>query len=572
MAWRALAQRLGVSDLTARVLAARGMLDPEEARNFLSPTLDSLHDPFLFADMERAVERIRQAVAHRERVLIYGDYDVDGITSCALLYSFLRFLGVQVSTYIPNRLTEGYGVGLKQIKKAQEDGCSLVITVDCGITSEAEVAWAREHGVDVIITDHHNPGERLPAANAIINPKVSGCGYPFSELAGVGVAFKLAWALGERMSRERRLGGEFERHILNGMALVAMGTVADVVPLVNENRTLVRFGLRALEATRNTGLRALLETTGLDKTRLGARHISFRLAPRINAAGRIGRAEVPLRLLCASETVEAYELARQLEADNRMRQKIEAEILSSVRAMLEKNALDEPLLILDGSWHTGVTGIVASRLTNELNRPVVLIVTDGETGKGTARSIEGCDIYELLRECREFLRDFGGHSFAAGFEIRTEHIEAFRRRLIEVAHQRIGRDAPERNIEIDALVDFGDLSVTAVEELDRLEPFGEGNRRPLLATREVVIQGAPRRYGRGGKKLLFFARQGPLPVKAVMTGGADVEEALASLSDQTCEIAYTPRIQRRAAVATVELEVHDVRRNGRSIVPDARPR
>ena len=562
--WRELARRLDVAPLLARVLAARGIRNEEQARDFLAPTLDALHDPFLFAQMEPAVDRLFYAIAHGEPILIYGDYDVDGITAAALLYRFLRHVGAQVAVHIPNRLTEGYGVSLERLKKAHEEGVKVIVTVDCGITSVAEAEWAKSHGIDMVITDHHNPAEELPDASAVIDPKVEGCGYPFEELAGVGVAFKLAWGLGERFGGLRGSMERAQEMVLDAMALVALGTVADVVPLVGENRTLVRFGLRALEATRNVGLRALLEVTGLDGMRLTSRHISFRLAPRLNAAGRLGHSDLPLRLLTSNETAEAYELARLLDADNRQRQKVESEILQQVRQQLTQERLREPIIILVGNWHVGVVGIVASRLASELGRPVVMISCDNERAKGTARSVEGVDVYALISSCRHHLDDFGGHAFAAGFETSLERVGVFIEELREVVlHSAV---SPCRALNIDGWVDFGDLSVSVVEELERLEPFGEGNPPPLFASREVTLMPGMKRSSRNSKTLVLFLRQKMLPVRAVVEADEKEEETLRAAVGQPCEVAFRPRITRTGGISAVELEIEDVRMRGCSLL------
>jgi len=565
--WRLLASEANISPLLARIFIARGIDSPQQVRDFLFPTLDSLHDPYLFSDMANAVERVLSAALKREKILIYGDYDVDGITSVTLLYHFLKHIGADVGVHIPDRLTEGYGVALDRVKRAKEEGFSLIITVDCGITSVEEVDWARRNGVDMVITDHHNPSDELPDAVAVIDPKIENCGYPFTELAGVGVAFKLVCAMADRLSGIQKRSSEFHEFMLNSMALVALGTVADVVPLVGENRTMVRFGLRALEATRQAGLRALLEATGLNNVPLEAHHISFRLAPRLNAAGRMGRAMIPFELLCCNETEKAFELTKSLEKSNTERQRIEAEILKSVKELLTPEQLRRPVLVFEGDWHSGVTGIVASRLANELSRPVVLIVTDGERGKGTARSVDFCDIYQLLSECREFLHDFGGHPYAAGFEIDKELIDPFIEHLLSVAEERLGTEPLSKKYSVDAVVSFDELSVATVEELARLEPFGEGNPRPVLLARGVYIHGGIKRTGRNGRNLHLFLRQGALPIKGYFPGGGNLEERLAELVGDECDVIFTPHINRSSGILSLELEVHDVFHKDASIIP-----
>jgi len=398
---RDLARKLSISEPLSSILVARGFTDVDRARAFLTPRLDNMHDPFLFRDMEKASRRILQAVMKREKILIYGDYDVDGISSTALLYSLLLMVHADADYHIPDRLSEGYGMRPERIKRAAEEGAKLLITVDCGITSFEEVRLAKELGIDVVVTDHHEPGSQLPLAVAVINAKRADSIYPFRDLAGVGVAFKLAWAVAQSFSPTKKVSSEFRTFLLDAMALVALGTIADVVPLVDENRVFAKFGLKALEATTNPGLRALLEATGLAGQRLRTNHIAFRLAPRINAAGRMGRAHLGMDLLTTGSTRKAEEVAAELERENRNRQKVEGEILTRALKRLEElGSGSEKLVVLaEEGWHSGVTGIVAARLADTLRRPVVLIAIDGETGKGSARSVAGVHLYELLQNC-----------------------------------------------------------------------------------------------------------------------------------------------------------------------------
>jgi len=533
------------------------------------PRLDNLHDPFLFIDMEKATKRILQAVMNREKILIHGDYDVDGISSTVLLYTLLQMVDADVDYHIPDRLTDGYGIRNERLKKAAAEGVELLITVDCGISSLEEIKFANELGLDVIITDHHEPGETLPAAFAIVNAKRSDCTYPFRDLAGVGVAFKLAWALAQSFSPTRKVSEEFRTFLLDALALVALGTVADVVPLVDENRVFTKFGLKALEATGNPGMRVLLERTGLAGNRLRASHIAFRMAPRLNAAGRMGRVNLGMDLLTTGSTREAEEVAAELERENRNRQKIEKEIFKDALACIETAGIDDKKLILLSreGWHPGVTGIVAAKLTDRFNKPVILIAVDGQTGKGTARSVPGVHLYNLLKSCSDGLIGFGGHALAAGFQIRTENIENFCSELARKADTAISGEALKPYLEADAAAMLEELTVHAVREFDRLRPHGEGNPEPVLVSEGVAVAGRPRVIGRDGKHLSVHLRAGRAVFRTVgfgmVTGNRLIDEL--EKADYV-SVAYVPVINSWRGTDTVELELRDIAVDGVSLV------
>ena len=563
---RDLARKLSISEPLSSILVARGFDDVDRARAFLTPRLDNMHDPFFFKDMEKASRRILQAVMKREKILIYGDYDVDGISSTALLYSLLLMVHADADYHIPDRLSEGYGMRPERIRQAARDGVKLLITVDCGITSFEEVRLANELDMDVVITDHHEPGGETPQAVAVVNAKRVDCPYPFRDLAGVGVAFKLAWAVAQSFSPTKKVSSEFRTFLLDAMALVALGTVADVVPLVDENRVFVKFGLKALEATTNPGLRALLEATSLAGQRLRTNHIAFRLAPRINAAGRMGRAHLGMDLLTTGSTRKAEEIASELDRENRQRQKVEGVILARALERLEAlGSGSEKLVVLaEEGWHPGVTGIVAARLADTLRRPVVLIAVDGDTGKGSARSVAGVHLYDLLQNCSDRLIGFGGHALAAGFEIESTDIEAFREEIASVAQQSIPEDAFDYRLEADMLVALEMLTVGAVRELGRLRPYGEGNRSPLLVSENALVAGRPHAIGRDGKHLSMQVRTNNTVFRAVGFGMAEVIDRLEGVEDVS--IAYVPTINSWRGVDTVELELKDIASNGESLL------
>lgn len=563
---RDLARKLSISEPLSSILVARGFDDVDRARAFLTPRLDNMQDPFLFKDMEKASRRILQAVMKREKILIYGDYDVDGISSTALLYSLLLMVHADADYHIPDRLTEGYGMRPERIKRAAEEGVKLLITVDCGITSFEEVRLASELGVDVVVTDHHEPGAETPPAVAVVDAKRADCSYPFRDLAGVGVAFKLAWAIAQSFSPTKKVSAEFRTFLLDAMALVALGTVADVVPLVDENRVFVKFGLKALEATTNPGLRALLEATGLAGQRLRTNHIAFRLAPRINAAGRMGRAHLGMDLLTTGSTRKAEEIAAELDRENRHRQKVEGEILARALERLEElgSGSEKLVLLAEEGWHPGVTGIVAARLADTLRRPVVLIAMDGETGKGSARSVAGVHLYDLLQNCSDRLIGFGGHALAAGFEIGRRDVDAFRAEIASVANENIADDAFEYRLQADLHVGLEVLTVGAVRELGRLRPYGEGNPSPLFVSENALVAGRPHAIGRDGKHLSMQVRTGGTIFRAVGFGMAGALDGLDGVEEVS--IAYVPTINSWRGMDTVELELKDIAANGNSLV------
>lgn len=474
--------KLGISKVVAQILINRGITTLEEAKTFLFGGTESLHDPFLMKDMEKAVERIRQAVDRGERIRIFGDYDVDGITSTSILIRVLDRLGANVDYYIPDRLTEGYGMNNEAVSAARKDGISLVITVDSGISSLDEVEFAKSLGMDVIITDHHEPPEILPRAMAVVNPKQKDCRYPFKDLAGAGVAFKLGQAL----------TGESDAGLFEELtALVCLGTIADIVPLKGENRILVKQGLNSLARTRFVGVRALMEESGINCGEVNSRQVAFQMAPRINAAGRLGDANTAIKLLLSEDRQEALALAAELCALNEERQGIEAAIYKEALRIIQSGGVDlnrEKVIVLAREgWHLGVIGIVASRLVQDFYRPVVLLSIDGNTAKGSARSIPSFNIYEAFRNNEKYLEKYGGHTQAAGLTMSPDNITAFREGLNRYAHYFLTDEDLMPEIYIDSEVDFTDLDEKLYRQLCMLAPFGCENPGPVLASRKTSV-------------------------------------------------------------------------------------
>jgi len=502
----------------ARVLVNRGLVSTGEVERFLAPGLAQLHDPFLLIDMEKAVERILRAIREQENILIYGDYDVDGITSVALLYLFLRDIGGAVSFYIPDRSTEGYGLSISGVEEASKRSCSLIITVDCGITSIEEAIHARAANIDVIISDHHVPGEAIPDAYAVIDPKRSDCPYPFKELAGVGVAYKLAQGIAHRFGLD---SSYLERYL----DLAAIGSAADIVPLVDENRVLVKTGLEKLNKDGLEGVLTLVESAGLQAGRVDVGQIIYGLAPRINAVGRLGHAQPAVELLITRNAVQARRMAGILEDENRQRKEIDTRTLNDALARIEGEydpERDRVIVLASEDWHPGVIGIVASRIIERYFRPTVLITIENGIGKGSARSIPNFDLHSALKACSDLFLQFGGHKYAAGLTIEAERIPAFRARFNEVAGSILTPDDLVPRIKIDDHLALHEMNRDLVSMLEKLAPFGPRNSRPSFISEGLEVVGYPRIVGTNHLK--FRVRQNGVVLDAIaFNQGENVE-------------------------------------------------
>jgi single-stranded-DNA-specific exonuclease len=493
-----------------RLLVARGQGDPAAARAFLRPSLTALHDPSTLADLDRAVQRLGLAIDRGETVLVHGDYDVDGICAAALYTRVLRRLGARVVPFVPHRLRDGYDLGATGLRRAAEADARVILTADCGIVAHEAVAAAAQVGIDVIVTDHHVPGPTLPAAVAVVDPKRADCPYPDTELSGTGVAYKVSLAL----ARARGVPEEDVHYCLD---LVALATVADVMPLRGENRVMTRFGLRVLGEGRSPGLRALLQAAGLNGKPLAAGHLSHVLAPRLNAVGRLDDAATGLRLLLA-EAAESEGLAAQLEAANARRQAVDARILEEAVELLNgvfDPRADRGIVLAREAWHPGVIGIVASRLVERYHRPTILIAVqgDGAVARGSGRSIPGFDLLEAIRACAGHLERFGGHAAAAGFDIRPESIEAFRAAFSAHARHALP-DEPVPEVRIDLEIGLGDVTSELVRYLAYAGPFGAGNPTPTFAISGVTVEAASM-VGRDGQHLRLRLRDGPATLQAI---------------------------------------------------------
>ncbi len=544
---RAQLERAGIPSLLACVLSARGVTEPEQAWKLLTPGEEPLLDPMLLKDMDRAVLRVTRALKRGETIAVYGDYDVDGITSTCLLTDCLTRLGGRVRSYIPDRLEEGYGLNEEAVLHLAQQGVTLIITVDCGITAAREVEFARELGIDVVITDHHECKQAIPEAAAVVDPHRPDCPYPFKGLAGVGVALKLAMAA----AGPDRAGLVFREYA----DLAAVGTVADVMPMTGENRTIVQTGLAALAHPRRVGLAQLMEEAGLGDKPVTSVSIGYTLAPRINAAGRMGQADLAAELLLTRDPGRAAALAQELCALNRERQTIECEIFQECVQRLERRPQSGVILLADEHWHQGVVGIVASRLTEKYSCPVFMVCLDQGMGKGSCRSWGGVNLFHLLTQCQDLLEGFGGHAMAAGFTVREENIPALECRLRQlVLEEQAGEELPSL-LDIDAAVLPQELTVEAVEALDALEPCGAGNPRPVLVlTGAHVISAA--QVGRGRHlKLRLEGRGVPLDAIFFSVDGSE----LGLTPGCRVDVAFYPQINDFRGVRSVQLQVVDLR-------------
>jgi single-stranded-DNA-specific exonuclease len=564
-----LARSLQVSPLVAQLLLNRGVDAPEQARRFLDAPLNGLHPPERLPGVSRAADRILQALSAGARVCIYGDYDVDGVTGSAILLQTLRLLGASVDVYVPHRLTEGYGLNRAALRQIAESGARLVVTVDCGIASLAEAEEARRLGLELIVTDHHEMKDTLPDASVLVHPRLPGEDYPFGKLCGAGVALKLAWALAMRKCGGEKVTPLFRELLLDAVALAALGVVADVVPLQDENRILVRYGLNRLRTKPSIGLQALCEAVGMEPgAELRASDIGYRLAPRINAAGRLGEAMLAVELLTTTRRERAVDLARRLEYLNEMRQKLERDTVWKAKHLIEveKRAADPALILASPDWHGGIVGIVAGRLAEQYGRPTLMITLprtdsdeDGEHARlavGSGRSIPGFALHEALKACGDLLVGHGGHAAAAGFRLRPENLPAFRERFCDCVARFYPTGVPTPELVLDAEAPLGVLTLGLLGDLDRLEPYGAENRRPLFLTGGLRVQGEPRKVGQGERHLSFRVSQGPITLKAIAWGMSERAAELMSAGGACC-LAFTPKRNEWQGRTSVDLEVSD---------------
>jgi len=552
---RALAAELKIPKEIAQILVNRKILDAETAREFFSGDLDGLHDPYLMSGMKDAVARIQRAIEEKEKILIFGDYDVDGILSVVMLSRAIDSLGGRADYFIPERLTDGYGIKEHHVDIPVARGTSLVISVDCGIKAVEFVEKARASGVDVIITDHHRPGSQLPRPVAILNPVLEDSGYPDKSLAGVGVVFKLIQALLEKYGKASVL-----RHYIK---LVCIGTVADVAELKGENRLFVRHGLKGLENVFNTGLKSLIEACGLGKRKISEGDLGFRIGPRINAAGRMGMTDIAVRLFFSESLAEALPLVKQLEELNAKRQATEEKIFREAKAEIERKGLQERykcLILGSPDWHRGVLGIVASRLKDAFHRPVILFAYEEDgLAHGSGRSIPECALIELLDSCRGLFVNYGGHRLAVGCTVGKENMPGFKRAMNDIADDRISAEDMKRKIAIDAPLEPASLNSDFMAHFSRLYPFGVGNPKPVFLTENADVWSEPQKLQ--GRHLKFWIRRNGRAFEALAWDKGDWAPFIRR--GEKIDLAYSLHISEYLGEEKVSLSVVDIRKSKR---------
>ncbi|CAN5341770.1 single-stranded-DNA-specific exonuclease RecJ [soil metagenome] len=557
-----LATAAKLSPVVSQLLLNRGVSEPELAKRYLDANLGGLHPPQSLPGVPEAAERIWKAIRDKEKICIFGDYDADGVTGTAILVSLIERLGGSAEFYIPHRMEEGYGLNSEALRLRQGDGVTLVVTVDCGITAIPEAEEAKRLGLDLIITDHHEMKDLLPDAFAIVHPAKPGSTYPFAGLSGSGVALKLAWAIAQLASSNERVTPDLREFLLDAVGLAALGLVADVVPLRDENRILVRHGLPRIMSSPSIGLKALIETCSLSSSTLRSEDVSFRIAPRLNAAGRLDCALLVVELLTTRSPTRARELAGILENYNQQRQQIERRITNQAKELVEANGWhDAPAIVLGSAeWHVGVVGIVAGRLVEQYGRPVVLVaVREGDAlSTGSGRSIPGIELHHALKHCDGILERYGGHAMAAGVRVIPSRIPAFRDKLCEYAAGVYNGVAPIPKLMIDAEVPIALITFNLMKEIDKLEPYGAENPRPKLLATGLTVEGVPRKVGQGERHLNLKVRQGNTSMKAVAFGMGDRFDELAVPGVKFSAV-FTPRINEWQGYKSVQMEILDFR-------------
>ena len=536
----------------AELLYRKGLTNAEKIEEFFQPQMSKLHDPFLFAGMEQSVARIMKALDSGERITIYGDYDVDGTTSTALLYLGLKRVGANIDFYIPHRMIDGYGLSLNSLDHLKESGSSLIISVDCGVNALEEIEAINANGMEIIITDHHNPKDVLPAAHAIINPKLPGCQYPYPNLAGVGVAYKLLSAIYER------LGIATEENLMKYMDLVAVGTIADIVPLTGENRIFALIGLRHLIEKRNLGLNALIQISGMNQKSLDSTDIVFGIAPRINAAGRMSSAALAVELLISTEEEKSQELAEIIERQNSLRQQEDQKTFHEACEIIEKKyknlAQTSCMIISSDDWHQGVIGIVASKLVEKYYRPVIMISFKDGFGSGSGRSIADFDLFEALKHVSDNVHSYGGHKYAVGLTIYQDYLDRFEIEMTRYVSEHMKLEQIKPPLVVDYEIELYDVNEFLLEWMERFAPFGPENNRPVFVTRGALVANYPYNVGRNHLKL-----------KVVKDGmhldliGYNLGDYLALLKkNSVVDIAYNLEFNRFANKTTIQGKLRDI--------------
>ena len=538
-----LSKELGVSRILSRLLINRGITTKNKAEKFLHPSLDNLIDPFLLPGIKKAVERIRKAKEKKEKILIYGDYDVDGITAVCLCLIVLKELGLNVDFHIPERLTEGYGLSKEAIRLAQAENVNLIITVDCGITNSEEVLFARGLGIDIIITDHHLPEDgKKPESLVTIDPMVGECPEELKHLAGVGVAYKLMQAL---------TNDNLNQHL----DLVALGTIADLVPLTGENRIFAKEGLKIIKEAKKEGIKELLNVSKLTDKEINSYHIGFLLGPRINAAGRVASAKKAVELLLTKSSEKANTIAQELDRQNQERRKIQKKIFEEACALIKKEKMDSnySIVLVREGWHPGVAGIVASKVVEKFYRPTIILCLEKGIAKGSGRSIENFHLFHAVKKCKDLLLSCGGHKLAIGLTLKAENVPQFKKRLEEEAKKSLSEDDFRKKINIDSLLSFSEISHSFLDDLKKLAPFGRGNSRPVFASQNLKVG----KFLRKNSQHLFcwLAEKG----NYLEAAGFGMAKTINLSQDDVVDIAYYPQINDWQGMNRIQLNLKDIK-------------
>ncbi|HGJ64829.1 TPA: single-stranded-DNA-specific exonuclease RecJ [bacterium] len=551
---RELALQLEIPLLIAKLLVNRGITDKESGYAFLHPNISQLHSPNKMPNVDKAVQRIRQAIANNEKIWIYGDYDVDGVSSVCLLASCLKELNANFDYHIPSRFDEGYGLNKESLVELKNKGCQLLITVDCGISTVKEVIFANESGIDVIITDHHNPHEKIPPAIAVVNPKLKGSVYPYESLAGVGVVLKLAQSLIEAH------GFLSEEFIMNNLDLVALGTIADIVPLTGENRVIASLGLKELNKLKRPGIKALCDVSRLKQGNIDSSSVGFRIGPRLNAAGRMDSAINAVKLLLSESYEEAFEIAQKLDTANSDRQNIERKITNEARGQAQKLDLAhlKALVLAGENWHSGAIGISASKLQEQFYRPTILISIEGDWGRGSARSIPSFDIHEAIAKCSNLLERYGGHKGAAGLTIAKENIDKFRKEFQQIAYETITEDDLKSIVDIDAEMSLSDLTMDAVKSLSLLEPYGLDNPEPLIIINNLLVKGLPRVVGKNNNHIQITVSDCQNEMRTIAFNMGKLEREI-SQKNVRLDLVCKPYIDDYNELIDVKLDIKEIK-------------
>jgi single-stranded-DNA-specific exonuclease len=562
-----LAARLKISSIVAQVLLNRGISLEEDARAFLRPSLMTLANPALIPGLNAASQRIAQAIRDKQKIVIYGDYDVDGITATAILWHAITLLGGRVQSYIPHRIEEGYGVNAEALRQIIDAGAQLIITVDCGITAIEQAKVAAERAVDLIITDHHEwhgDPPQLPQCHTIVHPRLPGESadvYPNPFLCGAGVAFKLAWGIGQAVSGGAKVGDQFREFLIEATALAALGTIADVVPLVGENRVLAHFGLGGLKESKLTGIRALIASAALTGQKLDSYHVGFLLAPRLNACGRMGHADLAVEMLTTAGETRANEIAVYLESQNRARQAMEKQILNQAIDQIQSNGWAEDryraLVLGAEGWHAGVIGIVASRLVDRYCRPAIMVALSNGHGQGSGRSVAGFHLSRALAACGQHLTAYGGHEMAAGLKIETPRLDDFRKSFQDYAQSAVSDEMLIPRLNLECIAQIPQINEALVNDLHRIGPFGHRNPRPLLCIQRATIAGLSKRVGKAGEHLQLTVQQAGRSMRCIAFQFGDTVDRLPPGAN--VDLAVEPMINEFNGRFSVELNVKDLK-------------